>query len=265
MKKTGLFAVAILLVLAFLFLYFNEKDRSMRIGNAQTEALLAQARQLVVVWSEGWDRADGRMQCFERRSEGGPWSAVGGRVTVCLGAKGLAWDREYRPEPADAVKREGDGKSPAGLFRLTQVFAGNAQALPPHLAMPVLIADAATICVDDPSSKYYNTVIDRDEAATVDWSSHENMLRSDELYDLGLTVAYNEGCTPGAGSCIFMHIRRPEVCTTAGCTAMERKDLLDLVAWLKSGDRPVLLQLPRDELLASRLARDVENGAEVFK
>jgi hypothetical protein len=34
---------------------------------------------------------------------------------------------------------------------------------------------------------------------------------------------------------------------------------------MRAEARPVLLQLPRDELLASGLARDVENGAEVFR
>lgn len=111
------------------------------------------------------------------------------------GGQGLGLRQGILAEPAEAeaVKREGAGKSPAGLFRLAQIFDGNPQALPEWVAMPVIIAEASPVCVNDPASRYYNRVIDRDEATPVGWSSHENMLRSDELYDLGLTGAYAGG------------------------------------------------------------------------
>jgi hypothetical protein len=69
MKRTGLAVVAVLLALAVLYYAFSGKDHSLRADNARTEALFTPARQLVVVWSEAWDRVDSHMQRFERRSE----------------------------------------------------------------------------------------------------------------------------------------------------------------------------------------------------
>ncbi|MEI9895613.1 MAG: hypothetical protein WDN28_17415 [Chthoniobacter sp.] len=49
---------------------------------------------------------------------------------------------------------------------------------------------------------------------------------------------------PRAGSCIFLHLWMPGWMGTAGCTALHRVDLLDLLHWLDAEKHPVLAQIP---------------------
>jgi len=50
------------------------------------------------------------------------------------------------------------------------------------------------------------------------------------LYKWGLEIGYNQNpVQKGAGSCIFLHIWRAAGKTTAGCTAMEEKNLLNIL------------------------------------
>ena len=59
-----------------------------------------------------------------------------------------------------------------------------------------------------------------------DWNSYEIMLRDDGLYDRGLVINHN--MNPSLvkyGSAIFMHIWPSEMFSTAGCTAMSKKNM----------------------------------------
>jgi D-alanyl-D-alanine dipeptidase len=98
--------------------------------------------------------------------------------------------------------------------------------------------------VDDPASHYYNQLVDRSKVARVDWRSSEQMRRSDDLYKWGIFVAHNAAATPGAGSCIFMHIWKNSSTPTTGCTAMAERDLLQLLRWLAPKAQPILVQMP---------------------
>jgi len=78
------------------------------------------------------------------------------------------------------------------------------------------------------------------------------MLRADNLYKWGVVVAHNSRATPGAGSCIFLHIWKDSRSATAGCTAMPEPDLVNLLRWLNPAARPVLVQMPQQEYEAAR-------------
>ncbi len=65
-------------------------------------------------------------------------------------------------------------------------------------------------------------------------------------YGLGIVVAHNPENSPGAGSCIFLHLWLGERRGTLGCTALRRADLIELVSWLEAKSDPVLIQLPRE-------------------
>jgi L,D-peptidoglycan transpeptidase YkuD (ErfK/YbiS/YcfS/YnhG family) len=106
--------------------------------------------------------------------------------------------------------------------------------------------------VDDPSSKHYNSVLDRSTVTAPDWNSSEHMLRSDELYRWGIVVGHNgivakdnaNATVPGGGSCIFLHIWQGPGQGTVGCTAMPQRDLESLLVWLDPTRTPLLVQLP---------------------
>jgi L,D-peptidoglycan transpeptidase YkuD (ErfK/YbiS/YcfS/YnhG family) len=74
-------------------------------------------------------------------------------------------------------------------------------------------------------------------------SSADRLKRDDHLYDLVLVLGYNDRPrVRGRGSAIFMHLARPGFAPTAGCIALERRDLLMLLAGLRRGAGIVVMR-----------------------
>jgi D-alanyl-D-alanine dipeptidase len=134
-----------------------------------------------------------------------------------VGSKGMGWGiglidagcPGVRVE-SEPIKREGDGKSPAGVFAFGTAFGDAAQALP-GIKLPYLVLTPSIECVDDASSKNYNRIVDH---ATVspDWNSSEHMRDVGEAYRWGImidhdaTVPGSIAPRPGGGSGVFLHI-----------------------------------------------------------
>jgi L,D-peptidoglycan transpeptidase YkuD (ErfK/YbiS/YcfS/YnhG family) len=213
--------------------------------------------QMIVVTTADWDAVAGRLERYERATPGKKWKAVGRSFAVVVGKSGLAWGSGIVPVAAslagasDPVKKEGDGRAPAGVFRLTTAFGYAAEAQP-GWKMPYLRLTGSVECVDDTNSRFYNRVLDRGTVAP-DWNSSEHMLRPDELYRWGVVVDHNSSPTrPGAGSCIFLHIWRGSGIGTVGCTAMPREQLESLLGWLDPRRQPLLVELPASEYKRAR-------------
>jgi D-alanyl-D-alanine dipeptidase len=174
--------------------------------------------------------------------DGQQWQQSLSGFDVVIGKNGLAWGHTPGQEqPANAIpKREGDGRAPAGIFILSEVFGYADQA--PEIKMPYRPMSETWVCVDDVRSRYYNAVFDAAGIAK-DWSSAEDMLRDDDLYRWGIVVDYNKNpATAGSGSCIFMHHWRNAEEGTAGCTAMAPASMQALLQWLDAAQKPVLIQ-----------------------
>lgn len=220
----------------------------LRNADMATEAIRG-AGQLVVVTTAEWQSTSGQLRRHQRAADG-TWSEVGDVLTVVTGKNGLAWGVGLHGDlPAGEVrKREGDGKSPAGLFDLGPVFgyAAETAAAVQSLKMPYSAAGSDTVCVDDPGSESYNRLTERQVGNSDAWKSAEKMRRHDELYRWGVVVEHNTTpAEPGAGSCIFLHIWRAADRPTVGCTALEAGDVEVLINWLDHDRRPLLVQLPR--------------------
>jgi hypothetical protein len=77
----------------------------------------AESRQMVLSVSAGWDQTRAILQPYERSSKDTPWVPVGAPIEASLGRSGLAWGRGLHPQDLEGPqKREGDGRSPAGVF-----------------------------------------------------------------------------------------------------------------------------------------------------
>ncbi len=211
-------------------------------------AALAEARQLVVVVTPGWSAVSGTLRRYSRTSRTGAWQPAAAAVPVVIGRTGLAWgDPMLARNVADPVKHEGDGRSPAGAFPLDTAFGFAARSDVPWIRLPYAALQPGSDCVDDETSAFYNTVVDRAKVARVDWNSAEHMLQVAQ-YRLGVIVGYNAGRpTAGRGSCIFLHIWGGATSTTAGCTALEAGALEALMRWLDGTRHPALVQLPAAE------------------
>ena len=65
--------------------------------------------------------------------------------------------------------------------------------------------------------------------------SAEGLKRADRLYDLVLVLGYNDRPrVRGKGSAIFVHLARPGLTPTDGCIALNRHDLMMLLAELRT-------------------------------
>jgi hypothetical protein len=230
---------------------------------------IASSTQLIVVTTADWNTVEGRLQRFQRPGPGENWQAIGNPVTVVVGKNGLGWgsgivsaDALREPNAPDPTKKEGDGKAPAGIFRLSTAF-GYAEHEPQTWKMPYLALTQTVECVDDSASKFYNRVLDRNQVSP-DWNSSEHMLRSDNLYRWGIVVDHNADPTkPGEGSCIFLHIWRGPGQGTVGCTAMPQEQLEAILGWLNPKEKPVLVQLPESQY--SRLRQTLSLPAADFR
>lgn len=247
-------ALSLLIVLVMGLGFGCQAAKKSTIGTDHTlsqASPLAGSRQLVLVVAENWNANQARLRRFERAEPNGAWHPVGDAMPVSLGRNGLAWGRGLHGGRLSAapVKAEGDGRAPAGVFSLPQAFAGPSESFWSSSKFPVYRVTPQTVCVDTVASKYYNQMFEENTVAK-DWKSEERMLRPDGLYRYGLFVDHNApNAQPGAGSCIFMHLWRGPGSTTAGCTAMAEPSLLAILDWLDATKKPVLVQLPREELV----------------
>jgi Uncharacterized protein conserved in bacteria len=192
---------------------------------------------------------------YARDSAGESWREVGSGVPVMVGRSGLGWGMREAAMLSDApIKHEGDGRAPAGFFPVDTAFG----FAPADSARWVRLAYAPLLpgseCVDDGASVHYNTIVDRNAVALVDWTSAEHMRLIDQ-YKLGAVVGYNAAPpVAGRGSCIFLHIWAGAGMPTTGCTSMAERDLTELLLWLDPARMPVLVQLPEREYAARRAA-----------
>lgn len=152
-----------------------------------------------------------------------PWAGVahlGARRWRCtLGRTGIVRD-----------KREGDGASPAGIWPMRRLFYRADRLTTPTTALPVQAIRQEDGWCDDPAHADYNRLVRRPFAG-----SHEEMWRTDGLYDLVVELGYNDDPpVAGKGSAIFLHVARPDFGPTAGCLALAREDLLSVLTAIGS-------------------------------
>ncbi|HWK95679.1 MAG TPA: hypothetical protein VNR39_09670 [Pseudolabrys sp.] len=208
---------------------------------AQTcPAPLANARKLVLVTPESMTSTTATMQRYTRDAANAPWRADGGPLTATVGRGGTAWSSAFRSyaAPGEPVKVDGDKRVPAGIYPLGRSFG----FAPSRLRGYMRINEGMT-CVDDPASPAYNTITSRDK---VGWKvSGENMWRIPE-YRRGLVVDYPTDRAAKAGSCIFIHVRKPGAPGTSGCVSLPEPEVERLQHFASGG--AVLAVVPKSAL-----------------
>jgi L,D-peptidoglycan transpeptidase YkuD (ErfK/YbiS/YcfS/YnhG family) len=153
-----------------------------------------------------------------RRARG--WLIAGPfRVACALGRSGVVRD-----------KREGDGATPAGRFRLLWAYfrPDRARSAPGGVPLEPLRRDSGWC--ENPASARYNRPV------RLPANGADRMWREDALYDLVFALDYNftRRCK-GRGSAIFFHLARPGLTPTAGCVAIAAADMRKLAPRLARG------------------------------
>ena len=154
-----------------------------------------------------------------------------------LGAE-VDWGRGQRrcaigPAGIGAKTQEGDGVTPRGSFALRRIFYRADRLAPPKTMLPIKpIAENDGWC-DAPADQNYNRLVRLPYPA-----SAEHLWRDDRVYDLIAVVGFNDDpVMAGKGSAIFLHLAKPDFAPTAGCVALEQKDLLEALAQFRPEDR----------------------------
>jgi len=229
-------------------------QRALAIALATTVGLVASAqplnadiRQLIVSIAPDWSAWQGTLQRYERGTDG-QWQRVGGSVPVLYGKNGLAWGRGVRGADESGLhKREGDGRSPAGVFAIGTIY-GNEARLPDGADFPFHQVTVNDAWPDDPKNPFYNQHVIVDGARPPAWFASQRMRTGDAAYRWRVEIRHNaDPIEPGAGSATFFHIRRGETRRTSACTTMAEPDLHDLVVWLRAAAKPHYVLLPRTE------------------
>ncbi len=157
------------------------------------------------VFAEGWMRLAGR------------------RVACALGREGVC---------AAAEKREGDGRTPAGLWPIRRLLWRPDRRPAPVSAIPAAAIGPDDGWCDDPHARDYNRPVRLPSPARA-----ERLWREDGLYDVIVILGYNDDpVVPGAGSAIFLHLASPGLGPTEGCIALGADDLEALLALAAPGD-----------------------------
>lgn len=154
---------------------------------------------------------------------------IDGREAPCvLGRSGVL--------PA-AEKREGDGASPLGVWPLRRVLYRPDREPSPQTGLPVAALKPDDGWCDAPGDPAYNRPVRLPYPA-----SAEQMWREDGVYDLIVVLGHNDDPPVSPmGSAIFLHLIQPDGAPTAGCVALRRADMLDLLARARPGDALAIL------------------------
>lgn len=212
--------------------------------------------QVVLSLTESWTSIEATVSLWSRQ-ENGEFLRQSELFPAVVGKAGLGVGEgleviEFRDAP---LKREGDGRAPAGVFALTSTFGSSGTA---PTSLPYEPMSEQHLCVDDETDPRYGLIVAVAERRP---RSFERMRRSDALYDFGVVVGHNEQHFRGKGSCIFLHRWRGPRIGTVGCTAMAPETLHLLGKWLDPAAKPRLLQLPSTEL--SRLRGELQTFAQL--
>lgn len=180
--------------------------------------------QLLVVYNYQPESYSAIFVALEKKD--GSWALKFDPIEVGVGKNGFA---------ASGDKREGDGKSPTGIFRLGKLYSYEKQ-------INTLLENQQTAAedkwIDDPDSEDYNTYV---KGAT-NAKSYENLLLKNDAYKYCIVVEYNTNpIIKGEGSAIFFHLGVKKPYFTAGCVAIDEDNMKSIVNWLDPKLNPSII------------------------
>lgn len=207
------FLFALLLCVAVLSATF-----SARPAYAENTDVLAGAERLIVVYGETTDIT---LHALEKKN--GKWREAF-RTKGFSGKGGIG-----------ESKREGDGKTPAGVFAMRRAFGIKDN---PGAVLPYTKVTEQDYWVDDAASALYNTWV-RGKNAGRDWKSAEHLISEKIAYNYAVVIEYNtDPIVKGAGSAIFLHCSKGR--PTAGCVSVPEEYMVRLLHFIQPGDKIII-------------------------
>ena len=194
--------------------------------NAPGEAgVPASAQQLVTVEAKVARTTYASLRTWHRKD--GCWVGSGGPYVARLGKSGLS-----------ANRREGDGTTPAGTFRIGRTMYGNAPN--PGVRFPYHRLRCGDWWDEDPTSPTYNSFQHVHCGTTPPFAGEsEGMWQQPSPYPYLAVIEYNtRPVVAGRGSGIFLHAQTGG--PTIGCISLRRDQLAAVLRWLRPAAKPVI-------------------------
>ena len=133
-------------------------------------------------------------------------------------------------------QQEGDNITPVGTFPIRFGFYRSDRISQVEFHIPFLPISKDLGWCDAPNDPLYNRLIKVPYVA-----SHEKLWRSDPIYDLILVVGYNDNpVVNGKGSAIFIHLAQENYSPTAGCVALKKDDLLEIIPFVSHDSKLIV-------------------------
>ncbi|MEC9367475.1 MAG: L,D-transpeptidase family protein [Pseudomonadota bacterium] len=162
--------------------------------------------------------------------------APGNRQRGIISAAGQTWPCALGRNSMIALKREGDGATPIGMWTLESVHVRRRAGAPILTPLPLRMIRRDDGWCDDPGDASYNRSVRLPTQA-----SAERMWRGDNLYDVVAVLSHNRRPrVRGNGSAIFLHLARPGYEPTEGCVAVDRRAMQQLLRHCRRGARVVI-------------------------
>jgi L,D-peptidoglycan transpeptidase YkuD (ErfK/YbiS/YcfS/YnhG family) len=209
-------ALAALAVLAGLLA--SQPARAASAGRA-APAAVPDVRQKITVTAASHSTTYATLRAY--RVSGGRRVLVFGPWRARVGYNGVA-----RP----GRKREGDGQTPSGTYGFSFFFGVQHY---PGFHFAFRHAYGYDVWDDDPSSSRYNEWVNDHHR---DPGADPEPMHQVPAYDYAAVIAYNTARVPGRGSAIFLHVGTGSA--TAGCVSLPRNELIRVLHWLRTRDRP---------------------------
>ncbi len=145
------------------------------------------------------------------------WARFEGRAYPAI------WGQNGAIEAAE--KKEGDGKTPLGLFALRRVFYRADRLTRPQTRLPLTALAPDHGWCDAPDDPKYNQWV------SLPYPAHaETLWREDRLYDIIIVIGFNDApVRAGFGSAIFIHLTAEDGAPTKGCIALAPDDMRALL------------------------------------
>jgi L,D-peptidoglycan transpeptidase YkuD (ErfK/YbiS/YcfS/YnhG family) len=185
----------------------------------------ATARQLVTVEANSMRTTYATLRTWKRSH--GCWVAAGGPYQARLGKNGLA-----------VTRREGDGTTPTGIYRIGSTMYGNEAN--PGVGYRYRRLRCGDWWDEDPRSPTYNSFQHVACGAKPPFAGDsEGMWQQPRPYPFLAVIEYNmRPVVPGRGSGIFLHAQTGG--PTAGCISVRKGELRTVLRWLSPAAAPVI-------------------------
>ena len=163
-------------------------------------------------------------------------AAPGSRTRGLITAGPLAFPVALGRGGILANKREGDGATPRGTFRLKRLWWRADRDPRPKTLLQARRITAQDAWCEDPDDRRYNQPIRIPPGRPGD-----RLRRDDQLYDFIIEIDHNtRPRVARRGSAVFIHVARPDLAPSAGCVTMPTARLRGLLRKLRPGTRIVI-------------------------